>query len=110
MAYLLISILHQSVHQLNDLVRVGRVSTSRIGLREHGPILAAPYDGANSGIKLLLVLEGDVSFALGLSISKSALRSDHSAAVRRVRPPFLFNDEPDVAPAAPFIMRRALRI
>ena len=59
MAYLLISILHQSVHQLNDLVRVDRVSTSRIELREHGPILAASYDGANCGIKLLLVAKDD---------------------------------------------------
>jgi len=98
MAYLLISILHQSVHQLNDLVRVDRVSTSRIGLREHGPILAASYNGANCGIKLLLVVEDGrvlsqpelISFALGFPISKAALRSDHSGAVRRVSPPFLF--------------------
>jgi len=38
---------------------VDRVSTSRIGLREHGPILAAPYNGANYGINLLLLAEGD---------------------------------------------------
>ena len=59
MAYLLISILHQSGHQLNDLVRVDRVGASRIGLRKHGPILAASYDGANCGIKLLLVAKDD---------------------------------------------------
>src|SRR5205823_11474014 len=34
-AYLFMSILHQSVHQLKDLAGLSRVSTSRIGLREH---------------------------------------------------------------------------
>ena len=90
MAYLLIPILHQLVHQIDYVIGVGGLAQNRIGPGEHGPILAASYDGANCGIKLLLVLEGDVSFALGLSISKAALRSDHSGAVRRVSPLFLF--------------------
>src|SRR5438067_10422448 len=98
MAYLLISILHQSVHQLNDLVRVDRVSTSRIGLREHGPILAASYNGANCGIKLLLVLEDGrvlsqpelISFALGFQLPKAPFASVHPVAFRRSSPLFFF--------------------
>jgi len=77
MAYLLIPTLHQLVHQIDDLVRVDGVGTSKLGLREHGPILAASYDGANCGVKLLLAAQGDglrqpqlISFALGLSISQ----------------------------------------
>ena len=41
------SILHQSVHQLKDLVGVGRVGTSRIDLREHGPSLPVRHEGAS---------------------------------------------------------------
>src|SRR5947199_1102684 len=40
-------ILHQSVHQLKDLVGVGGVGTSRIGLREHGPSLPVRHEGAS---------------------------------------------------------------
>ena len=47
MAYFLISILHQSVHQLKDLAGLSRVSTSRIGLREHGPSLLVRHEGAS---------------------------------------------------------------
>src|SRR5207237_4780804 len=41
------SILHQSVHQLKDLAGLSRVSTSRIGLREHGPSLLVRHEGAS---------------------------------------------------------------
>jgi hypothetical protein len=41
MAYLLISIFHQLVHQIDYVIGVGGLAQSRIGLREHGPILLA---------------------------------------------------------------------
>ena len=59
MAYLLIPILHQLVHQIDYVIGVGGLAQNRIGPGEHGPILAASYDGANCEIKLLLVVEGD---------------------------------------------------
>ncbi len=59
MAYLLIPILHQLVHQIDYVIGVGGLAQNRIGSGEHGPILAASYDGANCGIKLLLVAKDD---------------------------------------------------
>ena len=59
MAYLLIPILHQLVHQIDYVIGVGGLAQNRIGPGEHGPILAASYDGANCGIKLLLVAKDD---------------------------------------------------
>ena len=80
MAYLLIPILHQLVHQIDYVIGVGGLAQNRIGTGEHDPISAASYDGANCGIKLLLAAEGDRFEAtaadlvcLDLSMSKFAI-------------------------------------
>jgi hypothetical protein len=59
MAYLLIPILHQLVHQIDYVIGVGGLAQNRIGPGEHGPILAASYDGANLGSSSWFVAKDD---------------------------------------------------
>src|SRR5437016_66493 len=49
MAYLMTAIFHELVHQLEHLAGMRRVGQSRIGLRNHGPILLTRNDSASCG-------------------------------------------------------------
>ncbi len=85
MAYLLIPILHQLVHQIDYVIGVGGLAQNRIGPGDL--VCLGPLDIQVCNCALIMPVLPSESVRL-----------------------FFFYDEADVAPAAPFIMRRALRV